>query len=82
MKKIILVLIVMFALMSCETNRDKIEKQHDFFIKMKYRDQGKSIGRTAMLIYLNRSEQADSITIELDILLDIEDSLTIEFDKN
>jgi len=83
MKKIILVLIVMFALMSCETNNDGIKERHDFFTKMKYRDQGNSIGRKAMLMYLSRTNQLkDSITIELDIVLDIEDSLTIEFDKN
>ena len=42
---------------------------------------GRKIGRNAMLLYLNRTNQTDSIKINILELLTIEDSLSIHFKK-
>ena len=40
---------------------------------------GKRIGRNAMLLYLDRTNQTDSVTVNIFELLTIEDSLDVNF---
>lgn len=60
-----------------ERKVEKIYSNQEYSISV-----GKRIGRYAMLNYLERTNQIDSIKIDLKVLLELEDSLQVNYEKD